>query len=150
MRLTSFAFKDGGVMSAKYTCDGDNVSPPLIISDVPSDAVSLALIVDDPDAPGEVWVHWTLWGISPETDEIEEDTVPQGTTEGLTSFGCTGYGGPCPPTGSHHYFFKLYALDIELELDSEADKKEIEDAMREHIVEEARLIGIYSREKKKQ
>ena len=108
------------------------------------EAVSLALIVDDPDAPAGDWVHWTVWNISPETVEITEGSPPSGV-EGTTDFGKTGWGGPCPPSGTHRYFFKLYALDQELDLDSSATKSEIETAITGHVLDKAELVGLYER-----
>lgn len=143
MTITGSVFLHTGLIPQKYTCDGVNVSPPLQISDVPEDAKSLVLIVDDPDAPGGMWVHWTVWNIVPATEEILEDSVPDGATEGITDFGEPGYGGPCPPSGTHRYFFKLYALDTMLRLPSSAKKSELEQAMVGRILAKAELIGLY-------
>ena len=145
MKLKSLTFQHNTLISSRYTCDGDNVSPPLKISGVPPAAKSLALIVDDPDAPRGTWVHWILWNISPATTEIAEYSVPDGAEEGVTSFGRPGYGGPCPPSGTHRYFFKLYALDVMLNLPAAATKEDVERAMREHILEKTELIGLYHR-----
>lgn len=147
MQLTSPAFSHDEAIPAEFTCDGSDVSPQLDISGVPSNAKSLAIIVHDPDAPKEGgWTHWTLWNIDPDTESIDEDDVPEGAVEGLTDFDEPGYGGPCPPSGTHHYNFTLYALDTELELDEEAGKAELEAAMEGHIIAEATLTGTYSRE----
>lgn len=146
MKIESAAFGHNQAIPSKYTCDGQNVNPPLTFSDVPSDAKSLVLINDDPDAPAGTWVHWTVWNISSQTTEIAEDSVPQGSVEGVTSFGKPGYGGPCPPSGTHRYFFKLYALDTTLDLDQSATKQDLEKAMEGHILAEASLIGLYSRD----
>ncbi len=145
MRIESPAFQHNGVIPAKYTCDGDNVSPPLVFYDVPKEAQSMALVVDDPDAPRGLWVHWTVWNISPDTKEIAENSVPQGVVEGVTSFGGSGWGGPCPPSGTHRYFFRLYALDMRLELDTDTDKTDLEAAMISHVIASAELIGLYSK-----
>lgn len=146
MKITSSAFQHNQTIPAKYTCDGENISPPLTISEVPEGTQSLLLINDDPDAPAGTWVHWTIWNIDPATAEIAENSVPQGAVEGITSFGSAGYGGPCPPSGEHRYFFKLYALDTTLDLDSKADKAQLEKVMEGHILAEGELIGLYSRQ----
>ncbi len=145
MKLTSPAFKNNQNIPEKYTCDGENLSPPLFISDIPVGTESLVLIVDDPDAPSGCFVHWTLWNISPQTTEIPEGKIPENAIEGITDFGKPGYGGPCPPSGIHRYFFKIYALDTRLELDSSATKEDIEEVMEGHILEKAELIGLYQR-----
>ncbi len=146
MKLESPIFENNGNIPSKYTCDGGNVNPPLEIREVPENAKSLVLIVDDPDAPMGTWVHWTVWNISPKTTEISENSVPEGAVEGITDFGKPGYGGPCPPSGTHRYFFKLYALNTTLDLDSSAKAKDIEKAMEGHILDKAELIGLYSRQ----
>jgi len=145
MKITSMAFGDGGNIPSKYTCDGADVSPPLEMTNVPSGAKSLALIVDDPDAPAGDWVHWLIWNISPKTAEIHENSVPAGSTQGLTDFRTNGYGGPCPPSGTHRYLFKLYALDTTLSLGSNARKADLLEAMKGHIVAQAQLTGRYRR-----
>ncbi len=145
MKITSSAFENNGNIPSKYTCDGANVNPPLNISEVPEGAKSLALIVDDPDAPSGDWVHWIIWNISVSTQEISEGSIPNGIV-GTTSFGTTGYGGPCPPSGIHRYYFKLYALDEELNLKPDSNKEMLGSAMKEHVLEEAELMGKYSRQ----
>ena len=145
MKIESTAFGHEGKIPSKYTCDGENMPPPLSFSAVPSQTRSLVLVVDDPDAPSGTWVHWILWNISPRTKSIGEGSIPQGVVEGTTSFGATGYGGPCPPDGEHRYFFKLYALDIEIELPKETTKEKLEEAMLGHVLDKAELIGHYSR-----
>jgi len=145
MEISSLAFKVGEKIPDAYTCDGRNISPPLSIRDIPAETRSLAIIVDDPDAPSGDWVHWTAWNISPETKEIIEGATPKGASEGATDFGKPGYGGPCPHSGMHRYFFKLYALDAELNLASNAAKKDIEGAMEGHIVAQTSLMGRYQR-----
>jgi len=144
MKLTSPAFENGKEIPAEYTCDGDNVNPELGIADIPSDAKSLALIMDDPDAPAGIFDHWVVFNI-PAVSKISKNSVPEGALQGKNSFGKNNYGGPCPPSGTHRYVFKLYALDIELNLDENADKKAIEKAMQGHILAQTQLIGIYSR-----
>lgn len=145
MKITSSAFAYNEKIPPKYTCDGENVSPPLEFIDIPKDAKSLVLIVDDPDAPSKTWVHWVIYNINPNVSEVAENTVPDGGIEAMTDFGKPGYGGPCPPLGTHRYFFKLYALDTLLTLPQNADKKTAEEAMKEHILGSAELIGLYSR-----
>ena len=145
MELKSSAFNQGEKIPVKYTCDGDDFSPTLEISGVPENTKSLVLIVDDPDAPVGTWVHWVVWNIQPKITKIEENTVPVNAIEGINDFGKHNYGGPCPPSGTHRYFFKSYALDKTLELDNNAKKSDVENAMRGHVIEQATLIGTYSR-----
>src|SRR3989344_873103 len=116
MNLSSPAFEHHQPIPAKYTCDGENINPLLQFSDIPDSTKSLVLIMDDPDAPAGLWVHWTIWNIDPGTAEIAENSVPPGSIEGVTSFGKPGYGGPCPPSGTHRYFFKFFALDTKLDI----------------------------------
>jgi len=144
VKLSSSAFTDGGNIPSKYTCDGANVSPPLKISEVPEGTESLALVMDDPDAPMGTFDHWVVWNIPRETQEIQEGKEPQGI-QGRTDFGRTGYGGPCPPSGTHRYKFKLYALDTKLNLREGSRKRDLESAMRGHIIEEVVLTGNYRR-----
>lgn len=143
MKLTSTAFTHNGAIPSEYTCDGADLSPPLSISDIPANSKSLALIMDDPDAPVGTWDHWVVFNIPP-TKQIAKGTEPQGVA-GRNSWGRTGYGGPCPPSGTHRYFFKLYALDTELNLPKGSTKKELERAMQGHIVAQAELMGTYKR-----
>jgi Raf kinase inhibitor-like YbhB/YbcL family protein len=146
--LKSSAFKEGETIPKKYTCDGDDINPMLEIRNVPPEAKSLALIVDDPDATrGVPWDHWTLWNINPRTQYISEDTLPDGVVLGTTSFGHQKYGGPCPQKGSkpHRYMFKLYALDVVLDIPAGATKAEVEKAMEGHILDQTILTGLYSR-----
>lgn len=145
MTIKSKAFAYNTKMPSKFTCDGDNISPPLIFSGTSQNSQSLVLIVDDPDAPAKTWVHWVLFNIPPTTSEIYENTVPENSMRGMTDFGNTDYGGPCPPSGTHRYFFKLYALDTTLTLAEGATKVEVEKAMKNHIIEKAELIGLYKR-----
>ena len=146
MKITSPVFGHNQKIPSKYTCDGENLSPPLEISGVPEGAKSMVLIMDDPDATHGLWVHWVLWNISPDTKEIPENSVPAGAAEGMTSFGKPGYGGPCPPSGTHHYYFKLYALDTILDLNKSSEKQELESAIEGHVLGQAELVGLYSRE----
>ena len=147
MKLISQAFSHNQPIPEKYTCDGENVSPPLSISEIPKDTQSLALIVDDPDAPGRTFVHWVVWSIDPSIQEIAEGSIPQGAQEGASDFGQKGYGGPCPPSGTHRYFFKLYALDSQFDLAGDTRKADLERVMAGHILAQAELIGLYSRQK---
>lgn len=145
MKIESPAFKNNENIPAKYTCDGQDVNPALKISEVPEGAKSLVLIVDDPDAPMGTWVHWTVWNIATSTSEITENSVPEAAIEGLTDFGKPGWGGPCPPSGTHRYFFKLFALDMTLDLDSSAKIEDLETEMQGRILAQAELIGLYQR-----
>lgn len=147
LNLTSSAFENQKSIPAKYTCNGENVNPPLQFSGIPEKAKSLALIMDDPDAPNGTWVHWLLWNINPQTQEVAENSFPAEGVQGITSFGKAGYGGPCPPSGIHRYFFKLYALDAALNLPANAKKEDLEKAIQGHIVEQAQLIGLYTQQK---
>ena len=126
----------------KYTCDDRDINPSLNIEDLPKETKSLALIVDDPDASMGTWVHWVVWNIPP-AKEILEDSVPG--TEGVNDFRKHSYGGPCPPSGTHRYFFKVYALDTKLELSPNSKKRDLEKAMEGHILAKGEIIGLYSR-----
>lgn len=145
MKISSTAFEQNGQIPKKYTCDGSDVNPPLKFEGIPSEAKSLVLIVDDPDAPVGTWVHWVLWNIDPKTSEIKENSVPKGAKQGMNDFRKHDYGGPCPPSGTHRYFFKLYALDITLNLGPNATKRDIESSIEGHILDKAELIGFYKR-----
>jgi len=144
LKIESPAFENEGYIPSKYTCDGLNVSPRLVFSDVPPGAVSLALVMDDPDAPMGTFDHWVVWNIPPETRVVEEGEEPEGV-QGKTGFGRQGYGGPCPPSGVHRYYFKLYALDVRLDLRRGSSKRELERAMEGHILAKAVLMGRYAR-----
>lgn len=145
MQLSSPVFQNNQPIPPKYTCDGEDINPPLNFADIPANTKSLALIVDDPDAARGDWVHWLVWNIKPDTVEIKENSVPEHATAGTTDFGRSGWGGPCPPSGSHHYQFKIYALDIELSLPASAKKAELEQAMQGHILDQTVLVGLYQR-----
>jgi len=147
LSIASKAFLPGGMIPSKYTCDGADVSPPLLIGNVPEKTRSLALIVDDPDAPVGTWVHWVVWNIEAGTREIPENSVPPGALQGTNDFRKREYGGPCPPSGTHRYFFKLYALDAPLSAQAGATKARIEEAMKGHVLAQAELIGLYKRSK---
>ncbi len=152
LKITSSAFADNDEIPQKYTCEGEDLSPPLNFSGVPQGARSLVLIVDDPDAPDPkaprmTYVHWVLFDLPPDTAEIVEGMValPAGTKSGLNDWKRTGYGGPCPPIGRHRYFFKLYALDAKLEGLSAATKADVVAAMQGHVLAEAQIIGTYQK-----
>lgn len=144
-KLTSPAFNNGAQIPSKYTCDGENINPHLVIHGVPAKTRSMALLVEDPDAPMGLWVHWVLWNISPEVTEIREHTMPYGAEVGLNTNKEIGWDGPCPPSGTHRYFFRLYALDVKLTLSQGADKQTLETAMQQHILATTDLMGTYSR-----
>lgn len=150
LKLMCDAFADSAMIPVKFTCDGADISPALKWSGVPASAKSLALICDDPDAPMGTWVHWVLFNLPADTAGLPEglpqkEILNNGARHGFTDFKRFGYGGPCPPSGTHRYFFKLYALDIMLELKGKVTKSQLETAMKGHIVAEAELMGRYSR-----
>jgi Raf kinase inhibitor-like YbhB/YbcL family protein len=144
MKIISPAFSQNGTIPAKYTCDGTNVSPPLHISEVPTGTGSMAMIVEDPDAPGGTFIHWVVYNIPATINAVHENTEPG--IVGRNNYNKTVYMGPCPPSGTHRYFFRLYALDAELDLTPGRSKQELQKAMKGHIVAEAELMGRYSRE----
>ncbi len=144
MKISSPNFTNGQIPD-KYSCDGEDVNPALEVNEIPDQAKSLALIVDDPDAPAGDWVHWLVWNIQPNINRIEENSVPEGAIQGMTDFGYAGWGGPCPPSGTHSYHFKLYALDSLLELLPASDKADLEKSMQGHILEQAELVATYTR-----
>ena len=151
IKVTSSAFAEGGLIPPKYTCDGSDISPPLQWDSVPEGTKSIALISDDPDAPMGTWVHWVLFGLPAETREHEENIppnkiLPNGAKQGTSDFVRIGYGGPCPPSGTHRYFFKIYALDTELSLEAGANKHQLLKAMQGHILARGELIGKYKRQ----
>ena len=143
MKLTSPAFEHNQMISKKFTCQGNDVNPELNIAGIPAGAKSLALIVDDPDAPMGTWVHWVVFNIPPSDVKIKENSIPG--IQGYNDFGRNNYGGPCPPSGTHRYFFKLYALDTELDLKEGVKKQELEKAMEGHILVKTELIGLYKK-----
>lgn len=144
MRIISSAFENNSKIPSKYTCDGEGVNPPLTFSGIPVNAKSLALIVDDEDAPMGIFTHWILFNLDPKLEVIKENSVPQSASLGKTSENETHFVGACPPSGTHRYFFRLYALDTVLSLD-QPYKSDLEEAMRGHILEKAELIGSYDR-----
>lgn len=152
LTLSSGVFKANAKIPARYTCDGEDVSPPLEWRGAPAGTKSFALISDDPDAPVGTWVHWVIWNVPPDTTSLAEnlpktEKLQNGAQQGLTDFRRAGYGGPCPPSGTHRYFFKLYALDLMLNLPARSNKAQLEAAMKTHILAEAELVGLYSRSK---
>lgn len=150
LNITSKAFQQGQIIPKEYTCDGEDKSPPLEWKNVPENAGSLALISDDPDAPSGTWVHWVAYNIPVSRNNFEEDVpavekLEDGTTQGENDFRKIGYGGPCPPGGTHRYFFRIYALDKELNLDPGLTKKELLNKIQGHILDHGELMGKYSR-----
>jgi hypothetical protein len=151
MKIVSPSFEHMARIPSKYTCDGENVSPPLQISGILENAKSIALVMDDPDSPGDTWDHWVVFNILiPRVDGeevtllIEEGSEPKGV-RGMNSWAKLGYGGPCPQKGEHKYFFKSYSLDIELNLVEGTTKADLENAMHDHVLEKAEIVGLYSR-----
>lgn len=150
MKITSSAFEEGEMIPAKYTCDDADISPQLKWSNIPEGAKTIAIISDDPDAPVGTWVHWVLYNLPASIAELPEnippdETLSNGAKQGKSDFGRIGYGGPCPPGGTHRYYFKVYALDKELDLEPGATKAELLEAMKGHIVAEGQLMGRYKR-----
>jgi hypothetical protein len=150
MKITSPAFKEGDMIPKKYTCDGINISPPLQWSSVPEGTKTFAIICDDPDAPMGTWVHWVLYNLPGNITGLSENvppvkTLPTGAKQGRNDFGKTGYGGPCPPGGIHRYYFKLYALNDQLQVEDGIAKSGLLNAVKGHILSEAHLMGKYKR-----
>jgi Raf kinase inhibitor-like YbhB/YbcL family protein len=152
--VTSTAFTEGQAVPARYTADGDDVSPPLAWDHVPEGTRSLALVCEDPDAPRGTWTHWVLFNLSPDTKKLDENiakkaTLSNGGVQGANDFGKSGYGGPSPPPGKpHRYFFKLYALDTALKLQAGASRQQLLAALQGHVLDEAQLMGTYGRTKR--
>ena len=145
LKITSSVFQDGGEIPSKFTCDGTDASPQLHLDGAPPAAKSLALIMDDPDAPGGSFTHWIVWNIDPKTNEIGQGGAPAGAIQGRNDFGKSGYGGPCPPSGTHRYYFRIFTLDRMLDLKSSAKRAELDSAIRGHVLAKAELMGRYSR-----
>ena len=150
MAVSSSAFDEGGMIPSKYTCDGADISPALQWEGIPPGAESIALISDDPDAPMGTWVHCVLWNISPEAKGLPEQVppepaLPDGSRQGISDFGRSGYGGPCPPGGTHRYYFKVYALDTMLDLPASTKKADLLVAMDGHVLAEGQRMGKYRR-----
>ena len=152
INITSTAFEEGGMIPKPYTCDGKDMSPPLAWTSIPEGTKSLALICDDPDAPGGTWVHWVLFNLPADVKELPENVPPKKTLEndakqGKNDFRKIGYGGPCPPGGTHRYYFKLYAVDTVLDANPGITKQELLNAMEGHILAEGQLMGKYTRQR---
>jgi Raf kinase inhibitor-like YbhB/YbcL family protein len=150
IKVTSKAFQESGMIPKEYTCDGANVSPPLAWDSAPDKTKSFALIADDPDAPGKTWAHWVVFNLASNIRELPanvpaQDAIVGGGKQGTSDFRKVGYGGPCPPSGAHRYYFKLYALDTELALDSSATKDQLLKAMEGHVLAQGQLMGKYQR-----
>lgn len=153
MKISSPVFEDGEKISVKYTCDGEDISPPLSIDDVPPEAESMAVVVDDPDAPGGVFDHWIIWNIPPGTESIPEGVPTQdvvdslkGARQGQNGFGEVGYRGPCPPPGPpHNYRFKIYALDTDIDLNPGMKKEDLEREIQGHVLTEDQVVGVFGR-----
>lgn len=143
MKITSPNFEPMGKIPVKFTGDGQDINPNLKISKTPENTKSLVLIMEDPDAPVGIFTHWLVWDISPNLTGIKENSVPKNAIQGRNDFGKIGYGGPMPPSGSHRYFFKIFALDVKLNLQEGANKEELERAIQGHIIDKVELIGLY-------
>ena len=144
LKITSPSFRNGDNIPAKFSREGGNSNPPLRIEGAPSNAKSLVLIVDDPDAPGGLFTHWLLWNIDPKTISIAERSTPKGAVEGRNDFGDAGYGGPQPPSGTHRYYFKVLALDKQLDLPVGVKRRDLDKAMKGHIIAQGQLMGRFS------
>lgn len=144
MKLST-VFEHNGNIPLEYTCDGKDLAPVLNISEVPQDAKELVLIVDDPDAPMGTWVHWVLYNIPANITKIDAQNLPKEAKQGMTDFGKIGWGGPCPPSGTYRYFFKLYAINKTIDLPLGAKKSQVEKEMQGHIIEKTEIIGLYKR-----
>ena len=142
MKIISPEFENNGFIPKEFTCQGVDINPTLVIEDIPKEAKSLSLIMDDPDAPMGTWIHWVVFDI-PIINRIEKNTIPG--CQGINDFGRKDYGGPCPPSGTHRYFFKMYALDKKLNLEEGIHKKDLESAMQGHILAQAQLLGLYKK-----
>jgi Raf kinase inhibitor-like YbhB/YbcL family protein len=145
IKISTAAFQEGGTIPEKFSKKGQNVNPELRIEGVPAEAKSLALIVDDPDAPVGLFTHWLVWNIDPKTTEIAESSVPRGALQGTNDFPGRGYDGPQPPSGTHRYFFKIFAIDRVLDLKSGAKRREVDAALRGHVIAQGELMGRYSK-----
>ncbi|HHF7344985.1 TPA: YbhB/YbcL family Raf kinase inhibitor-like protein [Legionella feeleii] len=147
LSLMSPAFAANTLIPAQYTCQGADISPALLWQDAPAETKSYVLILDDPDAPGGDWVHWVVFNIPPTVQRLADDAeLPTGAVNSKNSWGQTGYRGPCPPSGTHRYFFKLYALDTLLTLNANATKQDLLTAMANHVLEKSELIGLYRKQ----
>jgi len=147
MKITSSSFQEGGDIPSKFSRDGQNINPALRIEGTHSNAKSLLLIMDDPDAPVGLFTHWLVWNIDPKTTDIAEKSVPKGAVQGTNDYPTLGYGGPQPPSGTHRYYFKIFALDQMLDLKAGAKRAEVDAAMRGHVIAQGELMGRYSKQK---
>lgn len=147
MKIISSAFADNQDIPIKYTCNGQNINPPFEFIDVPQITQSLTLIIDDPDAPVGTWIHWVVFNIDPSVREVNENSIPKSGIQGITSSGKASYGGPCPPDGTHHYHFKLFALNKMLSITGTPDNDTVLNEMKDSIIAQAELIGLYSQRK---
>ncbi|MDP4038934.1 MAG: YbhB/YbcL family Raf kinase inhibitor-like protein [bacterium] len=145
MKITSNAFADNNSIPKKYTCDGENISPALSIGNIPDNTKTMVLVMDDPDSPSGNFLHWMVWNINPNTNEITENTVPASGIVGFNDFGELKYGGPCPKSDEHHYHFKIYAINTNLNLSGNIKREDLEKAINGHILDKAILIGTYKR-----
>lgn len=145
MKITSPVFQEGGTIPEKFSKNGQNVSPELRIEGIPAEAKGLALIVDDPDAPVGLFTHWLVWNLDPKTNDIAEGSAPNGSVQGKNDFGEIGYGGPQPPSGTHRYYFKVFALNRTLDLKAGAKRREVDAAMKGHVIAQGQLMGRYSK-----
>lgn len=146
MEISSIAFENNQLIPKRFTCDGDNISPPLSIENSPDNAKSMALVVEDPDAPGGIWTHWLIWNIAPDTSEIPSGVPPEDSIEGTNSNGNIGYSGPCPPNGTHRYRFVLYALTTkDLGLSPDSERADFLEAISENILSQSIMTGTYHR-----
>ncbi len=143
LKISSPAFKDGGIIPKKFTCDGQNISPPLKIENVPKNAKVLVLVVDDPDAPRGTFTHWLVWNIPTKTTKLL--VGQKGFSQGTNDAGTLGYAGPCPPSGTHRYYFSIYALDSQLDLSTKSKRKDLQTNIQNHIIQKATLLARYSR-----
>jgi len=146
MKITT-VFEHNGNIPSVYTCDGEDAAPEITVSEVPAEAKELVLIVDDPDAPMGTWVHWILYNIPTNIIKIDAKNLSQEIKQGMTDFGRIGWGGPCPPSGTHRYFFKLYAIDKTLDLPQGVTKMQVEKAIKNNIIEKTEIIGFYKRQR---
>ena len=146
MKISTHAFSERRPIPERFTADGKNANPPLVVSGVPKEAKSLVLIVDDPDAPMGAWTHWIVWNMNPGTTAISEDSVPRDAVVGRNDAGTAKYVGPAPPRGTHRYYFRLYALDTKLDLDAGTTRPDLDAAMQSHILAKSELLGRYGRE----
>ena len=144
-RVSSPAFHHNDHIPAKYTCDGANVNPELLIENVPAGTKSLTLIMEDPDAPAGLWVHWAVWNINPNIGKLVEHAEPREAVIGKNSWGHNQYGGPCPPSGTHRYMFRIFALDTTIDIPGTSGREELDSAMEGHVLGEALLTGLYAK-----